>query len=427
MKQFKDHFDAFSPPPGAEERIYRSITQPRPAGHRRRLVPIAALTALLTLLAATTVAAIPMIRSHFVPDVGIVQTPGDGSELAYRYLIPQKGETTRMHYRFGYIYGDQALVYLSTNQARRELEQMTALEGTAITLDAGLIRMTADGDDHTYIYRLRFSGLDESALTDGIPLLGDTIRFDRTPADYRQYLLGDDQIRVKLIPLAADNSAFFYQLDPLPAEGESRHLYLDGSLLDAAGNEYLPVTVVEPGKFGEGLLYLAEPPAAPIESYLCREIKISHNAPDSAEFAVNVPAPGESSEISATLHLPYNREITDASVTLIHTSAGQDKNFPMGALGMATPDVAEGNLRTHIEISYSREYREYLDQFLEYVTMDPHNETPLPPMAPRMQLLQLEDRSGYIHHYVDDGTGTLQLTVGAVTDTYTINSTIPLN
>ena len=138
---------------------------------------------LLVALMTTSVLAVPALRSFFVPGIGIVES--DEETVAYRFLEEQVGKSGN-EYRFGYLYGNEAYVYMSTDKDYRELET-----APADTLKVELIEASGGSSalikEKKYTYRLSFSGLDETALAEGIGFDGDVIRFEVEAAEYRQY------------------------------------------------------------------------------------------------------------------------------------------------------------------------------------------------------------------------------------------------
>lgn len=409
MKDIKNGLKHFSASEDTKEKIYGRIYNAvsEKSVRRVRLVPCLA-AVLLVALMTTSVLAVPALRSFFVPGVGIVES--DEETVAYRFLEEQVGKSGN-EYRFGYLYGDEAYVYMSTDKDYRELET-----APADTLKVELIEASGGSSalikEKKYTYRLSFSGLDETALAEGIGFDGDVIRFEVEAAEYRQYSITYGGETLELTPMSADNSVFHYRLTK-DADKYNRLHRLNGSFVDEEGNLHDAETIRVIGeRRNEGIVYLESPIENKLVGFKCESFTVYSDYDEAVELTFPLPGEGETLSKVMTLEFADAATLQDVTVDLIRVGEGVDEFFPKGSLTVATTDVEVNGVIYTPRAGYGEDYWTYLEGFLEIVSANPHDMPELPVMAPRWTYPNVDGKHAITTHYISDGRNVIELRFG---------------
>ncbi len=407
MKDIKKGLTLFSASEREKERIYHNITDAVSIKPARRVGLVPCLAAvLLVALMTTSVLAVPAIRSFFVPGIGVVES--DEETVAYRFLEEQVGASGN-EYRFGYLYGDEAYVYMSTDRDYRELEAAPT-DRLKVELIEASDGSSALIKEKCYTYRLSFSGLDEAAIAEGIGFDGDMIRFEVEAAEYRQYAITYGGETLELTPMAADNSVFHYRLTK-DADKYNRLHRLNGSFVDEEGNLHDAETIRVIGeRLNEGIVYLESPIESKLVGFKCESFTVYSDYDEAIELTLPLPGEGETVSEVVTLEFADAATLQDVTVELTRVGEGVDEDFPKGCLTVAMTDGIEvdGVIYTPTS-SYGEEYWAYLEGFLEIISANPHDMPRLPVMAPKWIYPNVDGKHAITTHYISDGRDVIEL------------------
>lgn len=398
----KEFWETLSPTDAQSEHLLQRIREKadsplRP--HRRPLRIAAVIAAVLVMTTVAGVVAAPAMIRYFVPHLGMVEVPESTENthsaeteepLPYLFLRNVTGKVSGNTYTVGYIFGDTAVLHLTTpifeeytEEYRKYLaspytvkdreifyqkamEQLTVLNSETVTVEPSPVG-TPDGIFAECV--VTFTGLSRSVLTDGLSFMGDTLYFTAPGKEYRSFEQEFGGITVSLIPLSEDNTVFLWTLKA----DESRFYsvtwrYSDFELnimnrgsffrfVDAEGKQYN-------AKIKKNLLYLDTDPSAPIVSLQANRLDFRLTLLSEEYTIANPFLAGENTSVQIALPLLNGETVT---VTASYEGPGEDARFPDGQLTLTgeTVTAEDGAVRYSLIPGTDREYSDLLKAYRE--------------------------------------------------------------
>lgn len=366
MKKLNDAFLRMNPDEEQRARMLEKIQQSAMPARRLPLKKILALAAAAALCAATIVfAAVPAVKTYFVPHLGVVEVPETREEekqpIPYMLLKAQTGAVSGSEYRVGYLYGDTAVVYVNiptSEEYRTERKKYTGkapgemdLKAYAALIDGEKARIAELESDslelkwyRTYAdyheYRLTFRNLDAGAASEGIFFLGDTIHFTAAGIEYTPMAREHHGVTFTLIPLSEDYTIFTYTLEVDERVGNAVHLDYDERSIAAGYSPFFTFIDADGHRFSAkmqgDLIYLEEKPCeAPIVQLFAKRLKVRISVGETI-VSLPMPAAGETSQV--TVETPYTKGWgTDTMTVSVKNGANEpDSSFPNGYIRMWT-------------------------------------------------------------------------------------------
>lgn len=256
MRKLCDAFLRMSPDEEQRARMLENIQLSAAVPARRlplkKILAIAAAAALCT--ATVVFAAVPAVKTYFVPHLGLVEVPettAAGSVVSdddptpalpavpeksaptdnpYMFLHNVTGEVSGNTYTVGYVFGDTAVLYVKSPtdtthdgkyasydaDTRGALLKEAAEQARARLSEEGEVISCTPYGTPQGVYtesEIHLTGLDAAVAQQGLSFMGDTLFFTALGAEYTVLEQTFHGVTVQLLPLSEDNTAFYCLLE----------------------------------------------------------------------------------------------------------------------------------------------------------------------------------------------------------------------
>ena len=431
-EQFRNLFGALSPDAEQLERMEKCIVQENNTQKRHRIRP-AALIAAVVLIGAgiTAVSAAPALSRYFFPDAGVVELDYEAEPL-YLMLDADTGTDADFRIQYGYWYDSTAQFWIESQIRYEETDAGILMPDAAGSVELLLVANDSDGELRQQ-YRITVEDVSAEDAMNGVVFAGRTVQFNQVPAQYHPYIAENNGIRLTLIPLTQDMTAFAAEAEYVNGKGKvnlSDHYsyYMDSY---AAVNAPSMVLVSEDSceyvlsEIGDSDIFvLEEKPSSPITGFRSDALTFTSGASDSVTVSVEVPADGEASVLDLEFLFPdqaasgrihavgHNNPISDTEII------DRETEFPMGYLSVITDVTDRNGIRYWYSVHYTEEFEIHMSHYYENVVKSPYDRViPVAPMSPktRVSLDGLENQMHYTFHYISDRSDTVELVVDGYT------------
>jgi len=424
MKKLSDAFLRMSPDEEQRARMLEKIQLAAAVPARRlpmkKVLAIAAAAALCT--ATVVFAAVPAVKTYFVPHLGLVEVPdttaagpavSDDDPTPALPAIPEKnaptgnpymflhnvtGEVSGNTYTVGYVFGDTAVLYVKSptdtthdgkyasydaNTRAALLKEAAEHTRARLSEEGEVISCTPYGTPQG-VYtesEIHLTGLDAAVAQQGLSFMGDTLFFTSLGSEYSVLEQTFHGVTVQLLPLSEDNTVFYCLLESADPEILSvawedmtvrRSSSKEGffAFRDENGYSY-------PARLKGNLLLLEEEPHTPIVALTaeCLEFQLEIQP---FSFTADVPPGLETSYtpidpplFADQLSTPVNvfvsvvREEDYPSSKYRHNLDFYTSRWPTGALTLSSEAVvlADGEVQYWPDVRMERDYSDLLKKY----------------------------------------------------------------
>ncbi|MBQ8640800.1 MAG: hypothetical protein IJ480_01160 [Clostridia bacterium] len=417
-------FDTLSPDGEQKERMMGKILcgERKKTGRHLPMKPILA-AAMVLVLSIGVMAVSPTLRQYFFPGLGLVTT--DETQPLYLMLDPASdgGEYSCL---YGYWLDGTAQFWIETEQDYKAQTAEDLLKGRNGEVFLESVHWDSLSDRQTGTYRVTVPELTASEAEDGVDFAGGRVRFLGMPALYHPYVKEENGLRLTLIPLAEDLTAFAADLCYLDGRDNgmtlhTRYTYdspVDGQyisammLRDENGNTYPLVRI------GQSSIYTLEnKPDAPVTAFVSEMLEFSVYADDPADgTTVSVPVPEDGEMLETDLTFTFPDGVTEGKILAVGHSNPvygtiSEADFPMGYLTVVTDASEQDGIRYWYHPVYGEAYDSFLQPYLVTEVRSPEEVDPMEPMVPRLQIgrVEREYKLQSTQHYISDEKDTVEL------------------